>query len=166
MYTSEWWSPTQLIMDTIVYFFQKVKEKQLAYAQSYLIPLPQLLSYYLFCCGHKLPEFDRRMASHTYVIDQWARMIHLGSQLTTHGTRRKRALHAVPLPSTIESPLLLTPTFDTIPVLLIPLPSPLSSALELAIPISTPIVLVSNLPRPHNLKLLMLPLVPYRSWLV
>nr|CAN60448.1 hypothetical protein VITISV_022548 [Vitis vinifera] len=144
----------------------KVKEKQLAYAQSYLIPLPRLLSYYLFCCGHKLPEFDRRMASHTYIIDQWARTIHSGSQLTTHGTRRKRALHAVPLPSTIESPLPLTLTFDTIPVLPIPLPSPLSSALELAIPISTPIVLVSNLPRPHNLKLLMLPLVPYRSWLV
>ena len=27
MYTGEWWSPAQLIMDTIIYFFQKVKEK-------------------------------------------------------------------------------------------------------------------------------------------
>ncbi|RVW72085.1 hypothetical protein CK203_054782 [Vitis vinifera] len=41
------WSPAQLIMDTIIYFFSEVKEKQLALAQSYLIPLPRLLSYYL-----------------------------------------------------------------------------------------------------------------------
>ena len=71
MYTGEWWSLAQLIMDAIIYFFHKVKEKQLASAQSYLIPLPQLLSHYLLHCGHQLPESDHCMASHTYVIDQW-----------------------------------------------------------------------------------------------
>ena len=79
MYTSEWWSLAQLIMDAIIYFFHKVKEKQLALDQSYLIPLPRLLSYYLLHRGHQLPESDRRMASHTYVIDQWVRVIHSGS---------------------------------------------------------------------------------------
>ena len=71
MYTSEWWSLAQLIMDAIIYFFHKVKEKQLALDQSYLIPVPQLLSHYLLHCGHQLPESDHCMASHTYVIDQW-----------------------------------------------------------------------------------------------
>ena len=78
-------------------------------------------------------------------------MIHSGSQLTTHGTRRKRHLHAVPLPFTIESPLSPTPTFDmSLPVLPIPLPPPLSSAPELAVPISTLAVLISDLPRPSQ----------------
>ncbi|KAL6325931.1 hypothetical protein AAG906_038422 [Vitis piasezkii] len=122
-----------------------------ASAQSYLIPLPQLLSYYLLCHGHQLPESDHRMASHTYVIDQWVRAIHSGSQLTTHGTRQKRDLHVVPLPSTTESPLPSTPTFDTsLPVLPISLPPPLLSALDPAIPISTPAILVSDLPRPSQ----------------
>ena len=64
MYIGEQWSPAQLIMDTIIYFFQKVKEKQLASAQNYLILLPQLLSYYLLSYGHQLPESNSRMASH------------------------------------------------------------------------------------------------------
>ena len=34
------------------FFFQKVKEKQIASAQRYLIPLPRLLSYYLLHRGH------------------------------------------------------------------------------------------------------------------
>ena len=106
---------------------------------------------YLIHRGHQLPESNRRMASHTYVIDQWIRVIHSGSQLTTHGTRRKRHLHAVPLPFTIESPLSPTPTFDmSLPVLPIPLPPPLSSAPELAVPISTLAVLISDLPRPSQ----------------
>ncbi|KAL6341193.1 hypothetical protein AAG906_032309 [Vitis piasezkii] len=79
------------------------------------------------------------MASHTYVIDQWTRVIHSRSQLTTHGTRQKRALHVVPLPSTAESPLPPTPTFDT--SLLCPEP---------VVPISTPVVPVSNIPRPSQ----------------
>ena len=91
------------------------------------------------------------MASHTYVIVQWVRAIHLGSQLTTYGTRRKRALHAVPLSSTIESPFSSTPTFDmSLAVLPIPLLPPLSSALELVVPISTPTVPVFNLPKPSQ----------------
>ena len=107
------------------------------------------------------------MDSHTYVIDQWIRVIHLGSQLTTHGTRRKRHLHAIPLPSTIESPLLPTPTFDmSLPVLPIPIPPPLSSASELAVPISTPVVLISDLPRPSQPQVVDATRVPYRSWLV
>ena len=73
MYTGKWWSPPQLIMDTIFYFFQKVKEKQLSLAQSYLIPLPQLLSYYLLRHGCQLPKSDHRMTSHTYVINQWVK---------------------------------------------------------------------------------------------
>ncbi|RVW99109.1 hypothetical protein CK203_019066 [Vitis vinifera] len=151
MYTGKWWSPAQLIIDTIIYFFQKVKEKQLASTQSYLIPLPRLLSYYLLRRGHQLLEFDRRMASHTYVINQWVRVIHSESQLTTHGTRRKRDLHVVPLPSTIESPLPSVPTFDTsLPVLPISLPPPLSGAPEPAVPISTPAVPVFDLPRPSQ----------------
>ena len=149
MYTGKWWSLAQLIIDTIIYFFQKVKEKQLASAQSYLIPLPWLLSYYLLCRGHQLPKSDRRTTSHTYVIDRWVRAIHSGSQLTTHGTRRKRDLHVVPLPSTTESPLPSAPTFDTsLLVLPISLPPPLSGALESAVPISTPTVPISDLPRP------------------
>ena len=72
MYTGKWWSLAQLIMDTIIYFFHKLKEKYLASTQSYLIPLPWLLSYYLLHCGHELPKSDHCMASHTYVIDQWA----------------------------------------------------------------------------------------------
>ena len=89
------------------------------------------------------------MASHTYVIDQWVQAIHSGSQLTTHGTRRKRDLHIVPLPSTTESLLPSTPTFNmSLPVLPISLPPPFSSAPELAVPISTPAVPVSDLPRP------------------
>ena len=91
------------------------------------------------------------MTCHTYVIDQWAQMIHSGSQLTTHGTRRKTALHVVPFPSTTESPLPPTPTFDTsLPVLPIPLPPPLSCVLEPVIPISTPVVAVSDLPKPSQ----------------
>ena len=91
------------------------------------------------------------MACHTYVIDQWARAIHLGSQLTNHGTRRKRDLHVVPLPSTTESPLPSAPTFDmSLPVLSISLPPPLSGAPEPAVPISTPAVPVSDLPRPSQ----------------
>ena len=151
MYTSKWWSLAQLIMDTIIYFFQKVKEKQLASAQSYLIPLPWLLSYYLLCRGHQLPKSDHRVAFYTYVIDQWVRAIHSGSQLTTHGTRRKRDLHVVPLPSTTESQLPPTPTFNmSLPVLPIPLPPPLSSAPDPAVPISTPPVPISDLPRPSQ----------------
>ncbi|KAL6313186.1 hypothetical protein AAG906_016775 [Vitis piasezkii] len=123
----------------------------LASAQSYLIPLPRLLSYYLLRRGHQLPESDRRMASHTYAIDQWVRATHSGSQLTTRGTRRKRDLHVVPLPSTIASPLPPTPIFDTsLPGLPISLPPPLSSAPEPAISISTPAAPVSNLPRPSQ----------------
>ena len=91
------------------------------------------------------------MACHTYVIDQWARAIHLGSQLTNHGTRRKKALHVVPLPSTIESPLSPTPTFDTsllmLPILLSPR---ISSALEPSVPISTLVVPVFDLARPSQ----------------
>ena len=91
------------------------------------------------------------MASHTYVIDQWTRVIHSRSQLTTHGTRRKRALHVVPLPSTAESPLPPTPTFDTsLLVLPILFPPPLLSAPEPVVPISTPVVPVSNIPRPSQ----------------
>ena len=101
----------------------------MALAQSYLIPLPRLLSYYLFCREDQLPKFDYRMASHTYVINQWDRVIHLGTQLTTYSNKKKRALHVVLLPSTIESPLPPTITFDTsLPVLPIPLPPSLSSA--------------------------------------
>ncbi|RVW19189.1 hypothetical protein CK203_093860 [Vitis vinifera] len=108
-------------------FFQKVKEKQLALAQRYLTPLPQLLSYYLLRHGHQLPKSDRHMTCHTYVIDQWAQMIHS------------------------ESPLPPTPTFDTsLPVLPIPLPPPLSCVLEPVIPISTPVVAVSDLPKPSQ----------------
>ena len=91
------------------------------------------------------------MASHTYVIDQWTRVIHSRSQLTTHGTRRKRALHVVPLLSTAESPLPPTPTFDTsLLVLPILFPPPLLSAPEPVVPISTPVVPVSNIPRPSQ----------------
>ena len=91
------------------------------------------------------------MTCHTYVIDQWAQMIHSGSQLTTHGTRRKTALHVVPFPSTTESPLPPTPTFDTsLPVLPIPLPPPLSCVLEPVFPISTLVVAVSDLPKPSQ----------------
>nr|CAN80848.1 hypothetical protein VITISV_015602 [Vitis vinifera] len=128
-----------------------VKEKQLASAQSYLIPLPWLLSYYLLCRGHQLPKSDHRVASYTYVINQWVRAIHSGSQLNTHGTRRKRDLHVVPLPSTTESQLPPTPTFNmSLPVLPIPLPPPLSSAPDPAVPISTPPVPISDLPRPSQ----------------
>ena len=106
---------------------------------------------YLIHRGHQLPESNRRMASHTYVIDQWIWVMHSGSQLTTHGTRWKRALHVVPLPSIIESPLPPTHTFDTsLPVLPIPLPPSLSNAPELVVPISTPVVPVSDLSRPSQ----------------
>ena len=71
--------------------------------------------------------------------------------MTNHGIRRKRALHVVPLPSTTESLLPPTPTFDTsLPVLRISLPPLLLSVPELAVPISTPAVLVSNISRPSQ----------------
>ena len=89
------------------------------------------------------------MACHTYVINQWDRVIHLGTQLTTYSNKKKRALHVVLLPSTIESPLQPIPTFDiSLLVLHIPLPPSLLSALEPAIPISTPTVPISDLPKP------------------
>ncbi|RVW78301.1 hypothetical protein CK203_055787 [Vitis vinifera] len=100
MYTGEWWSPAQLIMDTIIYFFQEGEGETVSSAQSYLIPLPRLLSYYLLHRGHQLPESNRRMASHTYVIDQWDLSDSFRVTLTTHGTRRKRfafAQLAVPI---------------------------------------------------------------------
>ncbi|RVW46390.1 hypothetical protein CK203_081771 [Vitis vinifera] len=127
-------------------------KKQLASAQSYLIPLPRLLSYYLLRRGHQLPESDRRVASHTYVIDQWVRVIHSGSQLTTHGTRRKRDLHVVPLSSTTESPLPSVPTFDTsLPVLPISLPPPLFGCPRAYCSyFYTSKVPVSDLPRPSQ----------------
>ena len=51
-------------------------------------------------------------------------------------------MHVVPLPSTTESPLPPTPTFDmSLPVLPIPLPPPLSCAIL----ISTPAVPTSDL---------------------
>ena len=107
------------------------------------------------------------MTCHTYVIDQWAQMIHSGSQLTTHGTRRKTALHVVPFPSTTESPLPPTPTFDTsLPVLPIPIPPPLSCVLELVIPIFTPVVAISDLPKPSQPQVVDATRVPYQSWLV
>ncbi|RVW99478.1 hypothetical protein CK203_038497 [Vitis vinifera] len=70
----------------------------------------------------------------------------------------KELWHVVPLPSTTESLLPPTPTFDTsLPVLRIPLPPPLLSVPELAVPISTPAVLVSNISRLHSLRSSMLP---------
>ena len=91
------------------------------------------------------------MDSHTYVIDQWVLAIHLGSQLTTHGTKRKKDLHVVPLSSTTDGSLPSTPTFDTsLPMLPIPLPPPLLSVPDLVVPISTPIVLISDLLRPSQ----------------
>lgn len=71
--------------------------------------------------------------------------------MTTHGIRRKRVLHVVPLPSTIESLFSSTLTFHTsLPVIPIPFPPPLSSALEPVVHISTPAVLVSNIPKPSQ----------------
>ncbi|RVW30056.1 hypothetical protein CK203_113456 [Vitis vinifera] len=91
------------------------------------------------------------MASHTYAIDQWARTIHSGSQLTTHDTKQKRALPIVPLPSTTKSPLSPTSTFDmSLPILSIPLPPPLSCASEPDIPISTLVIPVSNFLKPSQ----------------
>ena len=58
-----------------------------------------------------------------------------------HGIRRKRALHAVPLPS--------TPTFDTsLLVLPVLFPPPILSTLEPTVPISTLVVQVSDILRP------------------
>ena len=55
-------------------------------------------------------------------------------------------MHVVPLPSTTESPLPPTPTFDmSLPVLPIPLPPPLSCVLKPTILISTPAVPTSDL---------------------
>ena len=133
------------------FFFQKVREKQLALAQSYLIPLYQFLSHYLLRCGHQLPKSDCRMASQTYVIDQWIRVIHSRSQLTTHGTRQRKALHVVTPLSTIKSLFPLIPTFDTsLPMLHVPLLPPLLSTLKPIVPISTPIVPASYIPRPSQ----------------
>ena len=147
----KWWILAQLIMDTIIIFFQKVKEKQLALAQSYLIPLYQFLSHYLLRCGHQLPKSDCRMASQTYVIDQWIRVIHSRSQLTTHGTRQRKAPHVVAPLSTIESLFPLIPTFDTsLPMLHVPLLPPLLSTLKPIVPISTPIVPASYIPIPSQ----------------
>ena len=126
MCTCEWWSPTQLIMDTIIYLFFSEGEGEIVGFNSKLSHSFTLVALLLLALSWILVTWFWSSHGFSHLCYQSMASSDSGTWLTTHGTKRKKALHAIPLSFPIESSLPPTPTFDTsLPVLPIPLPPPL-----------------------------------------